>query len=69
MCDSRSLGMGNIDIRRRMGIVMNLGRHNMIFTIQNNAKKSVAKLGYFGLFLGSDRGPLSPRCVIKALLG
>ena len=69
MCDSRSLEMGDIDICRGMGIVMNLGSHNMIFTIQNNAWKNVAKLGYFGLFLGSDRGPRSPRSVIKAPLG
>ena len=65
MCDSRSLEMGDIDICRGMGIVMNLGSHNMIFTIQNNAWKNVAKLRYFGLFLGSDRGPRSPRSVIK----
>ena len=69
MCDSRSLGMGDIDICRGMGIGMNLGSHNMIFTIQNYAWKNVTKLGYFGLFLGSDRGPRSPRCVIKAPLG
>ena len=69
MCDLRSLEMGDIDICRGMGIVMNLGSHNIIFTIQNNAWKNVAKFGYFELFLGSDGGPRSPRCVIKALLG
>ena len=69
MCDSRSLEMGDIDICRGTSIDMNSGSHNMIFTIQNNAWKNVAKFGYFGLFLGSDRGPRSPRCVIKAPLG
>ena len=72
MCDSRSLGMGDIDICRGMGIDMNLGSHNMIFTIENNAWKNVAKFGYFWYFwlsLGSDKGPRSPRCVNKAPLG
>ena len=51
---------------------MNLGSHNMIFTIENNAWKNVAKFGYFWyfwLFLGSDKGPRSPRCVNMAPLG
>ena len=69
MSDSRSLGMGDIDICRGMGIDMNLGSQYMIFTIQNNAWKNVARFGYFGLFLGCDRSPRSPRCVIKAPLG
>ena len=68
MSDSRCLGMSDIDVCRGMGIDMNLGSQYMIFTIQNNARKNIAKLGYFGLFLGSDRGPSSPRCVIKAPL-
>ena len=42
MCDSRSLGIDDIDICRGMGIDMNFGGHNMIFTIQNNAWKNVA---------------------------
>ena len=61
--------MDDIDIWRGMGIDMNKGSHNMIFTIQNNALKNVAKFWYFGLFLGSDRGPRSTRCVILAPLG
>ena len=69
MCDSRSLGMGDIDICRGMDIGMNLGSHIMTFTIQNYAWINVAKLGYFGLFLGSERGPRSSRCVIKAPMG
>ena len=61
--------MDEIDLCRGMGIDMILGRHSMIFTIRNNVWKNVAKSGYFILFLGSDRGPRSPRCVIKAPLG
>ena len=61
--------MGDIDICVEMGIDMNLGSQYMIFTIQNNAWKNVAKFGYLGLFLGSDGGPRSSRCVIKAPLG
>ena len=61
--------MDNIDICRGMDIGMNLGSYIMIFTIQNYAWKNVAKLGYFGLFLGSERGPRSSRCVIKAPMG
>ena len=68
-CELRSLGMGEIDTCRGMGISMILGSHNMIFTIQNNAWKDVAKFGYLGLFLGSNGGPRSPRCVIRAFLG
>ena len=60
MCDSRSLGMGDIDICRGMVMNMNLGSHNLIFTIQNNAWKNVAKFGYFKLFLGSDKGLGAP---------
>ena len=60
MCDSRSLGMGDIDICRGMDIGTNLGSHIKIFTIQNYAWKNVAKSGYFGLFLGSERVPEAP---------
>ena len=60
--------MGDIDICRGMGIDINLGSQYMIFTIQNNAWKNVAKFGYFGLFLGSDGDPRSSRCVIKVSL-
>ena len=69
MCDLRSLGMGEINQCRGMGIGMILGSHNMIFTILNNAWENAVKFGYFGLFLDSDGGPRSPRCAIKAPLG
>ena len=69
MFDLRSLGMNEIDLCKGMGIDMILGIHSMIFAIWNNARKNVAKFGHFELFLGSDGGPRSPRCVIKALLG
>ena len=69
MCDLRSLGMDEIDLCRGMGVNMILGSHSMIFTIWNNVWKNVAKFGYFWLFLGSDKGPRSPRCVNKAPLG
>ena len=52
--------MGDIDVCRWMGMGMNLGSQYMIFTIQNNAWKNMAKFGYFGLFLGSEGVPEAP---------
>ena len=47
MCDSWSPRMGEIDICGGVGICMNGGCHNMIFTIKNNAWENEAMLGIF----------------------
>ena len=48
---------------------MNIGGGNMNLTIQNQATKNVAVLGYVALYWCLDRGLRGSRCVVQGLLG
>ena len=48
---------------------MNIGGGNMNLTIQNQATKNVAVLGYVALYLCFDGDPRGFRCVVQGLLG
>ena len=43
---------------------MNIGGGNMNLTIQNQATKNVAVLGYVALYLCLDRDPRGFRCAV-----
>ena len=48
---------------------MNIGGGNMNLTIQNQATKNVAVLGYVALYVCFDGDPRGSRFVVQSLLG